>query len=110
MGFQHKEILVSADRAVLADGTPFPADVSNGTVFAGRFPETDLKTAVQTAGDFNKMQARIELVGTEFGVAPPTAPLPNNITLVNDGYSCSSFDTSQGSNSIFHLFIPISNY
>ncbi|KAI5677235.1 hypothetical protein M9H77_08185 [Catharanthus roseus] len=98
VGFQHKEILVSADRAVLADGTPFPADVSNGTVFAGRFPETDLKTAVQTAGDFNKMQARIELVGTEFGVAPPTAPLPNNITLVNDGYSCSSFDTSQGIN------------
>lgn len=96
MGFQYGELLASADQAVLADGTLLPADVSNGTVFAGMFPDIDLKTAIQTGGDFTKMQVRVELLGTQFGVAAPNFPLPNNITLVNDGYSCSSFDTSEG--------------
>lgn len=96
MGFQHGEFLASADRAVLADGTLLPADVSNGTVFAGMLPDTDLKSAIQTGGDFTNMQARVELLGTQFGVASPNFSLPNNITLVNDGYSCSSFNTSEG--------------
>lgn len=88
VGFQNKEILVSAPRAVLADGRSFPADVSNGTTLAG-YPVENLKTAVETAGDFNQMQARVELVGTQFGVAPPAFPMPSSISLVNDGFSCS---------------------
>ncbi|KAG5587748.1 hypothetical protein H5410_048182 [Solanum commersonii] len=94
VGFQHRELLVSASHAVLADGTTLPGDVGNGTVFAG-FPMTDLKSAIQTAGDVNQMQARIELVGTQYGVASPAVPLPSSISLANDGFLCSP-STSQG--------------
>ncbi|KAL7588180.1 hypothetical protein Lser_V15G41412 [Lactuca serriola] len=89
VGFQHREFLVSSSNAVLADGTSLPANVTTGAVFAG-FPATDLKTAVETAGDWNQMQARIQLVGTQFGVAPPNVSLPSNLYLVNDGFLCSA--------------------
>lgn len=94
VGFQHRELLVSASHAVLADGTILPGDAGNGTVFAG-FPNTDLKSAIQTAGDVNQMQARIELVGTQYGVASPAVPLPSSISLANDGFLCPP-STSQG--------------
>lgn len=88
VGFKNKEMLVSASRAVLADGRSLPADVGNGTILAG-YPVENLKTAVETAGDFSQMQATVELVGTQFGVAPPAFPMPSSISLVNDGFSCS---------------------
>ncbi|XP_009114205.1 COBRA-like protein 8 [Brassica rapa] len=87
VGFAHKEILVSASNAILEDGSSLPVSVENGTTFAG-YPAADLKSAIMTAGDIKQMEARVELVGTQFGVAPPGIPLPNNITLVNDGWSC----------------------
>ncbi|KAG4929376.1 hypothetical protein AAZX31_17G029700 [Glycine max] len=96
VGFDHDELLVSASNAVLADGTTLPAAVGNGTVFAG-FPMTDLKTAVETAGDLTQMQAQIELVGTVFGVAPPSVPMPKSINLANDGFLCRK-STAQGKN------------
>lgn len=89
VGFQHREVLVSASNAVLVDGDSFPANVTGGAEFSG-FPVTDLKTAVETAGDFNQIQARIQLVGTQFGVAPPNVSLPVNMYLVNDGVLCSA--------------------
>ncbi|XP_071687041.1 COBRA-like protein 7 [Rutidosis leptorrhynchoides] len=89
VGFKNREFLVSASNAVLADGTSLPANVTGGVVLAG-FPVTDLMTAVETAGDFNQMQARIQLVGTEFGVPPSNISLPANVYLVNDGYLCST--------------------
>jgi hypothetical protein len=95
VGFQHNEFLVSASNAVIADGTTLPAAVGNGTVFAG-FPMTDLKTAVETAGDLTQMQSQIKLVGTVFGVAPPAIPLPSSINLANDGFICGK-TTGQGS-------------
>jgi len=76
--------LVSSSNAVLEDGTTLPAAVGNGTVFAG-FPQTDLNTAVEMAGDLKQMQAQISLVGTVFGVALPDVPLPSSIKLANDG-------------------------
>ncbi|KAL1334884.1 hypothetical protein HN51_063836 [Arachis hypogaea] len=94
--FQHNEFLVSASGAVLADGTTLPAAVGNGTIFAG-YPMTDLKTAVETAGDLTQMQVQIDLVGTVFGVAPPTVPLPSSINLANDGFICKK-PTGQGKN------------
>ncbi|XP_060178965.1 COBRA-like protein 7 [Lycium barbarum] len=94
VGFQHREFLVSASQAVLADGTTLPGDVGNGTVFAG-FPTTDLKSAIQTAGDVNQMEARIKLVGTQYGVASPAVPLPSSISLANDGFLCPT-SISQG--------------
>ncbi|KAI4344821.1 hypothetical protein L6164_012009 [Bauhinia variegata] len=96
VGFQHDELLVSASNAVLADGTTLPASVGNGTTFAG-YPMSDLKTAVETAGDLTQMQVQIDLVGTLFGVAPPAVPLPNNITLANDGFICKK-PAGQGKN------------
>ncbi|PKI40165.1 COBRA-like protein 7 isoform X2 [Punica granatum] len=95
IGFQHDEILVSADTAILADGTSLPARVGNGTTLAG-FPDGDLETAVETAGDLNHMQAVVQLVGTQFKVTPPNIPLPANITLMNEGYSCPNNYTMQG--------------
>lgn len=61
--------------------------MENGTVFAG-FPQTDLKTAIKTAGDLNQMQVQVKLLGTQFGVAPPNVPMPANISLANDGFRC----------------------
>ncbi|XP_014509935.1 COBRA-like protein 7 [Vigna radiata var. radiata] len=96
VGFDHDELLVSASNAVLADGTTLPAAVGNGTVFAG-YPMTDLKTAVATAGDLTQMQVQINLVGTVFGVAPPSVPMPKSINLANDGFVCRA-STTQGKN------------
>ncbi|KAK9288387.1 hypothetical protein L1049_016843 [Liquidambar formosana] len=96
VGFQHDELLVSASNAVLADGTSLPAKVGNGTFFAG-YPATDLKTAVETAGDLTQMQVQIDLLGTQFGVADPDVPMPSNISLANDGFVCPK-PTMQGKN------------
>lgn len=87
MEFQNDEFLVSASNAVLADGTSLPANVGNGTVFSG-FPMSDLKTAIETAGDLTQMQVQVQLLGTQFGVAAPDVPLPKNIQLANDGFIC----------------------
>ncbi|XP_010440388.1 PREDICTED: COBRA-like protein 9 [Camelina sativa] len=87
VGFQHNEILISASDALIVNGTELPALVGNGTIFGG-YPVSDLKTAIQTAGDLKQMTAEIELVGTQFMVAPPAIPLPTNISLVNDGWLC----------------------
>ncbi|KAA8523718.1 hypothetical protein F0562_010141 [Nyssa sinensis] len=87
IGFQHEEILVSAGGAVVVDAEDFPAHVGNGTYLVG-YPQTDLKTAIDTAGDFNQIQANIEMTGTQFGVKPPGVPMPKTIKLVNDGYKC----------------------
>ncbi|KAK4425921.1 COBRA-like protein 7 [Sesamum alatum] len=98
VGFQHDEYLVSASNAVLADGNSIPGSVGNGTIFAG-FPNPDLKTAIETAGDLTQMSVRVELVGTQFGVAPPDAPMPTNISLVNDGWVCPK-PTMQGNRTL----------
>ncbi|KAG9459507.1 hypothetical protein H6P81_004015 [Aristolochia fimbriata] len=99
IGFQHDEILVSSSPAILTDGTTLPAPVGNGTFFSG-FPNSDLKTAIETAGDVNQIQVQIDLVGTQFGVRPPTVPLPSNISLANDGYKCPT-PTKQGTNFMY---------
>lgn len=88
IGFQHDEILVSADGAVVVDGDGFPLRVGkNGTHIAG-YPQSDLKTAIDTAGDVSQMAAKVTIKGTQFGVKPPGVPMPNTIKLVNDGYKC----------------------
>lgn len=87
IGFQHDEILVSATGAVLSDGTDLPADVGNGTSLSGN-PQTDLKTSIDTAGDWNQIEVSMDLMGTQFGVKPPGVPMPKTIRLENDGYKC----------------------
>lgn len=93
VGFQHDELLVELSNAVLADGSTLPAKVGNGTILAG-FPDGDLETAVETAGDLNQMRAVVQLVGTHYKV--PNISLPANISLVNPGYSCPSNYTMPG--------------
>ncbi|XP_071930361.1 COBRA-like protein 10 [Coffea arabica] len=87
VGFQNQEILVSASNAVLVGGDEFPAPVGNGTYLAG-YPQTDLETSIDTAGDLTKIQAQIELSGTQFGIRPPGYPMPKTIKLVNHGFRC----------------------
>ena len=87
IGFQHREILVSADGAVPIDAEDFPAAVGNGTTLAGN-PMTDLKTAIETANDFNQMRVRVQMSGTQFGLGAGATPLPKTIKLVNDGFKC----------------------
>ncbi|CAI0626366.1 unnamed protein product [Linum tenue] len=99
VGFKHDEVLVSASNAILADGSSYPALVGNGTVFAG-FPMTDLKTAIETAGDSTQTSVEVKMLGTQFGVKPPAIPWPANITLVNDGWACPAPSTLGGAMSV----------
>lgn len=87
VGFQHHEILVSVENAVLTNATDFPAKVGNGTTFSG-FPDTDLLNAIDTAGDMNQIQKIVNIKGTQFGVKPPGTPMPKTIKLMNDGFKC----------------------
>ncbi|KAF6162950.1 hypothetical protein GIB67_021099 [Kingdonia uniflora] len=87
IGFEHKELLVSASGAVIMDGDDFPADVSNGTYISG-YPQADLKTSIETAGDISQIMAEIEMTGTQFGVKPPKVPMPKALRLANDGFKC----------------------
>lgn len=87
IGFQHREILISASGAVNMNGDDFPAPVGNGTYLSG-YPQSDLKTAIETAGDMTQIQVEIELLGTMFGLKPTQTPMPKTIRLENDGYKC----------------------
>ncbi|KAL6546645.1 hypothetical protein OROMI_022366 [Orobanche minor] len=88
IGFQHHELLVSAEGAVVVDGDGFPIRVgNNGTILAG-YPQADLKTAIDTAADYNQMQVQVNLRGTQFGVSAKATPMPRTIRLVNYGYKC----------------------
>lgn len=87
IGFQHREILVSADGAVPIDSEDFPAEVGNGTTLAGN-PVTDLKTAIETAGDYTQMAVTVAMSGTQFGLGKGATPMPKTIKLVNDGFKC----------------------
>ncbi|KAH6773799.1 COBRA-like protein 10 precursor [Perilla frutescens var. frutescens] len=87
IGFQNREILVSASNAVVVDADELPSPVGNGTTLSG-FPQTDLKTSVETAGDLTQIQAKVQLSGSHFGISPPGYPMPRTIKLANDGYKC----------------------
>lgn len=88
IGFQHREILVSATNAVLIDGGgDFPAAVGNGTTLAG-YPKADLKTSIDTAGDFNQIAVQVQLKGSMFGLGEKATPMPKTISLKNDGWRC----------------------
>lgn len=94
VGFQHREILVSADGAVVvpaddgvgggAGGGQFPVEVGNGTYLSG----SDLKTAIDTAGDLDQIEARVSITGTMFGLKSGAIPMPKTLRLENDGYDC----------------------
>ncbi|KAE8689707.1 putative Late embryoproteinsis abundant hydroxyproline-rich glycoprotein family [Hibiscus syriacus] len=83
--FQYKEILVSADGAVLTNSDDFPAPVGNGTYLSG-YPQSGLETSIDTANDFGKIQAKVKLKGTQFFLMSARNPMPETIELVNDGY------------------------
>lgn len=87
VGFQHDEILVSVDGAAVLDGGDFPVAAGNGTYFTG-FPLTDLKTAIETAADYDQIQATVDITGTMFGLKPKAVPMPKTIRFENDGYKC----------------------
>ncbi|KAK7366514.1 hypothetical protein VNO80_08506 [Phaseolus coccineus] len=94
--FQHDEILVSVGGGNIEEATDFPASVGNGTTFVGG-SVPDLDSAINTAQDLTQIQAIIQLLGTQFGVKPPTIPMPKSIKLVNDGYKCPKPTTRKSS-------------
>lgn len=88
IGFQHREILVETDGALLVDGGDLPVQIgTKGATFAGN-PMTDLKTMIDTAGDYTQIQAKIKFKGTQFGLGTKATPMPKSISLVNDGFKC----------------------
>ncbi|XP_011095341.1 COBRA-like protein 10 [Sesamum indicum] len=96
IGFQHRELLVSAEGAVVVDGDEFPIRVgNNGTVLAG-YPQADLKTAIDTAADFTQMQVQINLKGSQFGVSAKQTPMPKTIKIANAGYKCPTITRKGG--------------
>ncbi|KAL6205548.1 hypothetical protein ACLB2K_022806 [Fragaria x ananassa] len=105
VGFQNREILVSADGAVLVDGSDFPASVGkNGTYLSGD-QQTDLKNSVDTAGDIEQIQAKIAFKGTQFGLPAKAVPMPKTIRLVNDGYKCPA-PRIRGKTNMFVCCVP----
>lgn len=104
IGFQHREILVSADGAVPVDSEDFPAEVGNGTTIAGN-PMTDLKTAIETAGDYNQMAVRVQMSGTQFGLGAAATPMPKTIKLMNDGFKCPQPGRKGILSFLFYLFL-----
>jgi len=87
IGFQHREILVSVEGAVIVDGSDFPASVENGTTLMG-YPQTDLPSSINTAGDLDQIQVKINFVGTQFGLKGNAIPMPKKLELLNDGFKC----------------------
>nr|XP_043621841.1 COBRA-like protein 10 [Erigeron canadensis] len=88
IGFQHDEILVSTDGATVLNGDSFPMKVEkNGTRLTG-YPQADLKTAIDTAGDLSQMSAKVKFKGTLFGVKLGGNLMPTNIKLQNEGFKC----------------------
>lgn len=88
IGFQHDEILVSTEGATVLNGDSFPMKVEkNGTHVTG-YPQADLKTAIDTAGDLTQMSAKVKIKGTMFGVKLGGNVMPTNIKLENEGFKC----------------------
>ncbi|KAE8680203.1 COBRA-like protein 10 [Hibiscus syriacus] len=88
IGFQHKEILVSLTNAVIIGATgDFPVAVGNGTTISGS-PSTDLKTSIDTAGDYTQIAVQILIKGSMFGLSEKATPMPKNISLTNIGWKC----------------------
>ncbi|OMP04464.1 Glycosyl-phosphatidyl inositol-anchored, plant [Corchorus olitorius] len=87
VGFHHREILVAVSNAVVVDGGDLPLAVGNGTIVAG-YPMTDLKTSIDTAGDYNQIAVQVEFTGTMFGLQEKAIPMPKTISLANEGWKC----------------------
>ncbi|GER29656.1 COBRA-like protein [Striga asiatica] len=68
-------------------GSSTSGPVGNVSVFA-EFPNPDLETGIETAGDSTQMAGWVELVDTQIEVVPLDVPMPANISLVNDGWIC----------------------
>lgn len=85
IGYVNKEILVDASGALVADGTPFPVNASQGVTLTS---PAILKTSIETAMDLTQMGMNLSLIGTEFGQNETS--LPNNITLLDPNYNCSA--------------------
>lgn len=107
LGFSHREILVSLSNAVLSDGSalPFASDPKTPVAFSG-FPNPDLRTAIATAGDLSQIQTSVSITGTQFGVAPPSVPLPSTISLSDPAWSCPPAAIAKSNTSLFTCCVP----
>ncbi|KAG2639226.1 COBRA-like protein 7 [Panicum virgatum] len=89
--FVHGEILVTVDGAVLTSGADLPYNTTAADAAATSltgYPQTDLLTPIDTAGDLAKIQATVNLVGTLFAGPEPFQPLPSALSLADPAYAC----------------------
>ncbi|KAH7289611.1 hypothetical protein KP509_30G011700 [Ceratopteris richardii] len=83
--YVHREILVDGGGALVADGSTFPYNASNGVNLTSAVV---LKTGIETAMDTSQMGASYTIKGVEFG--QNVTSLPTNITLLDVNYECSA--------------------
>ncbi|RWV83654.1 hypothetical protein BHE74_00017139 [Ensete ventricosum] len=110
--FRHRELIVSVGGGVLTNGSTLPYNTTldaNATAFSG-YPNTDLKTAIETANDLSQIEAKITLVGTIFGSPPPVVPLPEFLALDDPSYSCPRPTVYNDSYAVDTCCLPNPNY
>ncbi|URD78195.1 COBRA-like protein 7 [Musa troglodytarum] len=110
--FRHRELIVSVGGGVLTNGSVFPYNTTldaKATAFSG-YPNTDLKTAIETANDRSQIEAKITIVGTLFGSPPPALPLPQFLALGDPSYSCPRPTAYNDSNLVDTCCVPDPDY
>ncbi|CAA7388922.1 unnamed protein product [Spirodela intermedia] len=107
VGLPNGTILVSLSNSVLTDGSPLPAVVGpDGASLSGN-PATDLKTAIETAGDLTQMQVIIAIVGTQFGAEY----MPRSLSLGSrKDYICPAATSPPGANTSFTCCVRDPNF
>ncbi|KAJ0960469.1 hypothetical protein J5N97_001675 [Dioscorea zingiberensis] len=100
---QHRELIIYASPAVLLDDSPFPYTTpqDSPTSFSG-FPNTDLKTPIETVNDLSQIHTSIPLPRRPFyrSFAPDL-----NFNSTTSISSCYLFDPTVG-NSTAETFFP----
>ncbi|XP_074586419.1 COBRA-like protein 7 [Curcuma longa] len=110
--FRHQELIVSVGGGVLTNGSTLPYNTTldaNATAFSG-YPNTDLKTPIETANDLTQIEAKITIVGTFFGSPPPALPLPEFLTLDDPSYNCDAIPGVNDTTSVDRCCLPNPNF
>ncbi|KAL3520889.1 hypothetical protein ACH5RR_019038 [Cinchona calisaya] len=82
VGLQYNELLVLADGAIVVGESGLPVSIGkNGTVFAG-YPMTDLKTAIETVGDYTQIQVQVDRLMESDHVGPFNLGNPGEFTML----------------------------
>ncbi|GFZ12483.1 COBRA-like protein 10 precursor [Actinidia rufa] len=87
VGTGHEEILVGLNGAMAVDVEDLPAKGGEERDHDCWISDDGSKDGNRDGGDYNQIQATVDITGTQFGLKKGT-PMPKSIKLVNDGYKC----------------------